>query len=96
MARREPIPAFFIHSINIMKFNVFVPCTASICVTVDAESEEEAKQLALDAPWALKVGTEGCDNTMDIAICEFEAHEQITKGNVFYGVQNEIEVCEAE
>jgi hypothetical protein len=99
MACREPIPAFFIHSINTMKFDVFIPCTASICVTVDAESEEEAKQLALDAPWRIKIDAKGCvicDNTMDIAICEFAVHEQIIKGNVFYGVQNEIEVCEAE
>jgi len=97
MACREPIPAFFIHSINTMKFDVFIPCTVSICVTVDAESEEEAKQLALDAPWRIKIDANGCDNTMDIAICEFEAHEQIAKGNVFYGVQNKIEVyvCEA-
>jgi hypothetical protein len=78
-----------------MKFNVFVPCTASICVTVAAESEEEAKQLALDASWGIKVDTKGCDDTVNVEICEFEAHTQITRGNTFYGVQNEIEVCEA-
>jgi hypothetical protein len=79
-----------------MKFNVFVPCTASICVTVDAESEEEAKQLALDAEYGIKVDTKGCDDTVNVEIYEFEAHTQITKGNTFYGVLNEIEACEAE
>jgi hypothetical protein len=79
-----------------MKFNVFVPCTASVCVTVDADSEEEAKQLALDAEYGIKVDTKGCGNTVNVEIHEFEAHTRITRGNTFCGVQNEIEVCEAE
>lgn len=79
-----------------MKFNVFVPCTASVCVTVDADSEEEAKQLALDAEYGIKVDAKGCDDTVNVEIHEFEAHTRITMGNAFYGVQNEIEVCEAE
>lgn len=76
------------------KFDVFVPCTVSICVTVDADNKEHAKEIAFDMQWGIKIDRENLDNTADVEIEEFQLHEQVVKGNVFYGVQNELEVCE--
>jgi len=70
------------------KYSVLIPCTLSVDVTVEADSEEEALSKALDVDFSVKID-DGADKAM---IHEFEAHEEIVKGNVFYGVQNEIEV----
>ena len=70
------------------KYSVLIPCTLSVDVTVEADSEEEALTKALDLDFSVKID-DGADNAK---IHEFEAHEEIVKGNVFYGVQNEVEV----
>ena len=65
---------------------VFIPCTASLEVEVEAESREAAALAALAADFRITV--EG-DNAF---LHEFELHKKIVTGNVFHGVQNEIEV----
>lgn len=70
------------------KYSVLIPCTLSVDVTVEADSEEEALSKALDVDFSVKID-DGADRAM---IHVFEAHEEIVKGNVFYGVQNEVEV----
>ena len=70
------------------KYSVLIPCTLSVDVTVKADSEEEALSKAFDVDFSVKID-DGADKA---TIHEFEAHEEIVKGNVFYGVQNEVEV----
>lgn len=72
-------------------YYVSIPCTMTVSVTVEAETEEEAKEKAFDVDF--KVDVTG-DN--DACIEEFETHERITRGNVFYGVQNEVDITEAD
>ena len=67
------------------RYSVLIPCTASIVVEVDAESEEAAKLAALDADFRVEVSG-------DADLHEFDVHEQIVRGNVFSGVANEIQV----
>lgn len=67
------------------KYSVLIPCTCSILFEIDAESAEDAKQSALDSEFHLEVSGPG-------DLCEFEVHEHVCKGNVFYGVLNSIEV----
>ena len=77
------------------KFCVSIPCTLAVAVEVEAEDKESAKAAAFELPFRCEIkGEEG--ETVDIEILEFEAHKQIVKGNVFYGVQNEVEVTQIE
>lgn len=61
-------------------YNVYVPITGIAFLQVKANSEKEAKELVFEEPLSL-------DN-----VTEFEIHEYICQGNVFYGIQNSIEV----
>lgn len=65
------------------KFDVAVPITGVIYVTVEAENEEEAIEKALESE----------ELTLE-NIETWEAHRHIVQGNVFYGEQNEIEVVD--
>ena len=65
------------------KYWVTVPVTARICVEVEAEDRESAIDKAFD------------EGTLD-DIEEWEMHEQIVDGNVFYGLINEIDVIEQD
>ncbi len=60
-------------------YTVYVPITGIVKMEVKAENEEEAKEIALE------------DATLT-EVEEWEAHEEIVRGNVFYGVQNTIEL----
>lgn len=62
-------------------WNVAVPITGVVYVTVEAADEESAIEAALD-----KAG----DNEIE----EWEAHRRIVGGNVFYGTLNEAEAEE--
>jgi hypothetical protein len=77
------------------KFSVIIPCTRSIAVEVEAEDEKSAKTAAFDLPFRCEIKAED-GKTVDIEILELAAHEQIVKGNVFYGVQNEVEVTQID
>lgn len=62
---------------------VEIPITGKICVAVDAESKEDAIEKAFEL------------GTLD-DLDEWEMHDKIVGGNVFYGVSNEIDVFEQD
>jgi hypothetical protein len=70
------------------EYSVLIPCTMSVNIIVEAGSKEEALSKAFDASFSVKID-EGAEC---VDICDFETHEKIIKGNVFYGCQNETEV----
>jgi hypothetical protein len=76
------------------KYVVAVPCTMSVLVYVEAKNKESAKTAALNASFVAYVKPEIIpgNDVLNIEVDEFEAHECITKGNFFYGVQNEVKV----
>lgn len=76
------------------KFAVQIPCTMAIEVTVEASSKEEAKEKAFDVDFGVCIDKEFSDLSADPTIVEWEAHEQVTRGNVFLGVLNDIDVTE--
>ncbi len=72
-------------------FTVLVPCTLSICFEVEAEGKIDAISKALQTEFTVRVIDE---NQVDVNVEQFEIHEYVIKGNVFYGVQDKIEVEE--
>jgi hypothetical protein len=74
-------------------FTVYVPCTLSISFKVEAEDCKDAIDKALQTELTVQVIDEHRNN---VDIEDFDMHEYITKGNVFYGGQNKIEVEEDE
>lgn len=64
-------------------WNVTVPISGRVFVTVEAADEESAIEAALEA-----VGD------VDQRNVEWEAHRRIVSGNCFHGMQNEIDVEE--
>lgn len=65
------------------EFDVCLPITGVVYVTVEAEDKESAITAALNSDLSLD----------DIE--EWEAHRHITQGNVFYGNQNSASAEEA-
>jgi hypothetical protein len=66
-----------------MKYWVSIPITGSVGFAVEADDKKSAKEAA----WkAVNDGQEG--------EVEWEYTEQVCRGNVFSGMQNEIEVSE--
>lgn len=61
------------------RYSVILPIAGYACLEVEAESEKEALDAAMDAV-----------TTDDIE--EWEALEQIVEGNVFHGNQNKFEI----
>ena len=61
----------------------------TVLVEVHADDEKQAKDKAFETDFRVEVKDGG-------EVLEFESHEQIVRGNVFYGVQNEIEVNEID
>lgn len=79
-----------------MQYNITIPCTMSISVTVTADNKEEAISKAFNLSWYLKVIAE--DKEAENAapeINELELHRMICQGNVFHGCINELEIEEA-
>jgi hypothetical protein len=74
------------------KFEVILPCTMSVHMIVDAVDREDAVDKALETPFSVKIAHE----SKKVEIWEFEAHREVVKGDVFYGVQNEPKVTLAE
>ena len=72
-------------------FIVSVPFTGTMSFEVKAANPEEAKQKALDSACSIKV-----DEGENMDIEDFELHEYVTRGNVFYGCSNEVEVIECD
>jgi hypothetical protein len=71
------------------KYSVIIPCTMTVLVEVQADDKKQAKEKAFATNFCAEVKNGG-------ELLEFEAHEEIVRGNVFSGVQNEIEVSEIE
>lgn len=72
------------------EYYVEIPFTGKITVIVEAENAEDAKMKAL----------EECDldltqkSELGYELESWELHESVTKGNVFYGILNEISADE--
>ena len=73
------------------RYNVIMPCTMSILLSVEAENKEAAKNAAFQLDFSIEISGEG-----EPEILEFESHETVCRGNIFCGVLNEIEVEDAE
>jgi hypothetical protein len=71
------------------KYSAIIPCTMTVLVKVQADDKKQAKEKAFESNFYVEAKDGG-------EVLEFKAHEQIVRGNVFYGVQNEIEVSEIE
>ena len=63
-------------------YYVTIPITGYVFVDIQAESEDEAKEKAFNSDF--------CSNDIE----EWSTHEKIVEGNVFYGMQNEIDIEE--
>jgi len=68
------------------KFTISMPIVGVATATVKADSESEAIE-ELFAVW---------DNSPDDVHVEWEFVEHVTTGNVFHGMQNDVEVYEEE
>ncbi len=75
------------------EYFVYVPATAVFNIRVEAESEEEAIEKALDYPFGIKVKD---DPTDAVILDDFQLHRSIVEGNWFRGSQNEISVEQGE
>jgi hypothetical protein len=72
-------------------FTVVMPFTGIAVREIEAETEEQAIEKFLEDSTfpSMQRTTE-----TDVEIEGWEFHEQIVGGNVFYGMQNEVEVSE--
>ena len=61
----------------------------AVAVSVEADDEKGAKEAALNVDFSFELKS---DSDANSEIIEFEAHEQITKGNIYYGCINEMQV----
>jgi len=75
-------------------FYVTLPITSTITLTVDADNKTEAKRLAFEAANQGRLSIEVPKDAEPIEVGSWQAHEQIVKGNVFYGEKNEMEIIE--
>lgn len=80
----ETLPVSLNQTTKMPTYNVTLPITGIICTTVEANSEEEAIEKALNSELS----------TDDIQ--EWNAHKQIVQGNVFHGVCNDAEASQEE
>lgn len=65
-------------------YHVFLPFTGVLFLEVEADNEDAAKDAAFEKDIALRA--KGAE------VHDWETHENVVQGNVFYGVQREIEV----
>ena len=68
-------------------YSVSVPFTGYIVVTVEAATQVEAKDIALDSYFDIALSGD-----KNVSLGGFEICEHVVQGNVFYGVQCSIEV----
>lgn len=69
-------------------YHVFLPFTGVFFLEVEADSKDAAKDAAFEKDIELKA--KGAE------VHGWDTHKHIVQGNVFYGVQSEIEVKPAE
>ena len=68
------------------KYGVLVPLVGSVYVEVDADSEEEAIENAIQADFTIKFESE------DVQLEEFELVDKVVEGNICYAPLHEAEV----
>jgi len=68
-------------------YSVSVPFTGYIVVEVEAATQVEAKNIALGSDFDIALS--GDEN---VSLGAFEVCEHVAQDNVFYGVQNRIDV----
>lgn len=75
-------------------YNVYVPITGVLIVTVKAENENQAMEIALDSEseFQLKIEKLYKNSEIEFDLTDFELQERIVSGNVFHGSLNEIDV----
>jgi hypothetical protein len=64
---------------------VTIPCTMAVCVEVEAENEEAAKEAAFKVDFNVEIKSQHKAEMLDL-----EVHKRISSGNVYYGCINEI------
>ena len=77
-------------------YNVTIPCTMAVCVTVEADNEGAAIDAAYDVNWSVKI--EPFDDAAKVAapdVVEVETHRKVVEGNVYHGCINEPDAEEA-
>lgn len=75
-------------------FYVSVPVVMRLSLYVEAEDEHEAKEKVLSGDISIDVTDRG--NQFDGIDWEWEMHEKVVQGNVYYGITNEMEITEEE
>jgi len=71
------------------KYCVSLPFTGVAYVTVEADNPKDAKDAAFNVDFSIKAESK---SELEVSIEDFDVHEQICNGKVFYGCQNGIEV----
>lgn len=71
-------------------YEVLVPASACISVFVEADTEEEAMEKALNCYLHIEVTSIGSN----VELTDFETHTHITTGNVCHAVHLDIEAIE--
>lgn len=74
------------------KYNVAVPFTGVMIIELEAENEKSAKDLAIDFGESIEIDVKSPNKEIYVELSQLEFCEQIVKGNVFFGCQNEIDV----
>lgn len=70
------------------EYQVLIPIAGCISVTVEAESEEEAKEKAFEEDWRVDL------SGPNVELHELEPLEQIVEGNICWAPQRSVEVEE--
>ncbi len=73
-------------------YEVDVPFTGKLLVTVSADNKDEAKRKALEAEYTINISLEG--NDVYFSDYEWDVTPIIVEGNYFHGILNEIEINE--
>lgn len=76
-----------------MQFAVSMPITMHVSILVEADDEEKAKAAAFEADFGFDVVGPSKDK---VEIIEWEMHSHVTRGNVYSGVINDIDVEEVD
>ncbi len=72
------------------EYLVTIPIAGAVNVVIEADSEAEAKEKALNVPFTCDIESEA-----GLELVEIDVYEKITSGNVMYAPYNNIKVEEA-
>jgi hypothetical protein len=78
-------------------YTVDLPFVGYITLTVEAENEEQAKELAFDTYMEIKTPRDmQPDGVEDVFVGEFDFVKQVIRGNVCYAPLNDMSIEEVE